>query len=235
MPEATWRAGVIDSGSAPGMSVRAARRFYGAAHGVMAGETVPDASGHGTAVARILLEAGGVELVVAQVLDEHCRSTPAAVAAGIDWARQAGVQLLHLSLGLAADREVLRHALQRAVAAGVIVVAAAPARGMCTWPAAYPGVIRASGDARCAPGEISYIGSERVGFGGCPAYAETGGRTLGGASIGAAHVAAWLLKRGAPDLDPAAAVRLLIQGARYHGSERRGVPGAPAERRSALR
>ncbi len=57
-------------------------------------------------------------------------ASAAAVAAAVDWAVAAGADLIHMSLGLAADRAVLGAAVQRAVELGRIIVAAAPrARG----------------------------------------------------------------------------------------------------------
>ncbi|MBS0380393.1 MAG: peptidase S8 and S53 subtilisin kexin sedolisin [Proteobacteria bacterium] len=223
MAEGRWRVAVIDSGIAAGIPVSGARRFVDQRGVVEALEVTADVSGHGTAVARLLLESGAVELLVAQVLDERGRSTPASVAAGIDWAVATGVHLVHLSLGLAADRPVLAAAVARAVTARVIVVAAVPARGAQTWPAAYPGVVRATGDARCGPGQISHLASPSADFGGCAQFTLPGGRTLRGASIGAARVTASVVRACAPGIPRGEAIDALQRGASYTGTERRSV------------
>ncbi|GAA2527790.1 S8 family serine peptidase [Pilimelia columellifera] len=62
---------------------------------------------------------------------------------GIDWATAHGAKVINLSLGGPEDSPLLREALQRAVAAGVVVVAAAGNTGENTpqYPAAYPEAI----------------------------------------------------------------------------------------------
>ncbi|MBS0373609.1 MAG: hypothetical protein JSR73_03460 [Proteobacteria bacterium] len=221
----TWRVGLVDSGAPEGL-VRAATRFTLAGAEASA---IPDPSGHGSRVATILAGASAdLELVLAQVFDEAGPTTPVAVAAGLDWCVAAGATLVHLSLGLAADRAPLAAAVARALRAGCLVVAATPARGGPVYPAAYPGVIRGTGDARCAPGEISRL--DAVTFGGC--VRAPAGATAAGASIGAAHVSQALLRWARSGTPPAAAIQALVAHSRYDGPERRGAT-APAERGDA--
>jgi hypothetical protein len=172
-----------------------------------------DPTGHGSRIADLLCAGEeSIELLLGQVFSSAAPTTAAAVAAALDWALERGAALVHLSLGLAADREVLRAATARAVACGSIIVAATPARGAPAYPASYPGVIRASSDARCAPGELSRLGESH--FGGCP---RLGGR--GGASIGAAWVSKAIIGLPRP-LTPAAAVHGLSARSAYLGPER---------------
>jgi hypothetical protein len=212
-----WRVGLIDSGADFAAPV-AAVRF--AADGTR-GPAGPDPTGHGSRIARLI--AGGrpdVELVLAQVFASRRPASAAAVAAAVDWCLAEQANLLHLSLGLAADRAALAAAIARAAAAGCLVVAATPARGAPVYPAAYAGVIRATGDARCGPDEISRLAA--VTFGGCvrlAADAAPGGR---GASVGAAAVSRALIAWVAPGSSCAAAVQALAARARYDGPERRG-------------
>jgi len=115
--------------------------------------------------------------------------------------------------------------VQRALDAGCIIVAATPARGASVYPAAYPGVIRATGDARCAPHELSALRPWL--FGGCPrleAASFTANRRAqshasGGASIGAAWVTHAILQE--PPLAAPATVEALTARAKYRGPERR--------------
>jgi len=211
-----WRVGLVDSG-ADGAALAAHARF--AADGTH-GPAGPDPTGHGTRVARLIAgDRPQVELVLAQVFGSARPTSAAAVAAAVDWCLAERANLLHLSLGLAADRAVLARAIARAVAAGCLVVAATPARGAPVYPAAYAGVIRATGDARCGPEEISRLATAT--FGGCvrpdPAR-QAGGR---GASVGAAAVSRALIAWIAPGGGYAAAVRALAARARYDGPERR--------------
>jgi hypothetical protein len=127
---------------------------------------------------------------------------------------------------LGADRTVLRDAVSRAVEKGLLLVAALPARGQPVFPAAYPGVIAATGDARCAPGELSHL--DLLLFGGCARLGvEDQSSRTGGASIGAA----WVSRRLMELTDPR---RIVIQDAvtaldavsGYRGRERRQMSDA---------
>jgi hypothetical protein len=218
-----WRVALIDSGcDAPGVSPTAALRFRLAADGVQREAAVADPSGHGSRVGAIIAAAvPAPEMLLAQVFADNAATSAAVVAAAVNWAAGAGAQLLHLSLGLRADRPVLREAIGAALAAGCVVVAAAPARGELSYPAAYPGVLRATGDARCAPGELSALDAAAPLFGGCVRPPQ--GAPGGGASIGAAFVTRAILDAGPvagaglPEL-----VAALVRRAAYRGPERRG-------------
>ena len=206
-----WRVGLIDSG-ADGAPVVAAARF--ATDGARAAATA-DPTGHGTRVAaRIVGTRTDVEFVLAQVFDSARPTSAAAVAAALDWCVAQGAQLVHLSLGLAADRAPLEAAVGRALAAGCLVVAATPARGEPVYPAAYAGVIAATGDARCGAEEIARLGPAT--FAGC---VHAGGSR--GASIGAAGVSRALIAALAPGAPHAAALQALAARSRYDGPERR--------------
>src|SRR5580658_6299383 len=87
MVESAWRVALVDSGVTPGVLAPAAgRRFLDVDGVVREDEPVPDVSGHGTAVAEVIAGSGRrVEWIVAQVLDERDRTTPASVAAAIHW------------------------------------------------------------------------------------------------------------------------------------------------------
>ncbi len=234
-----WRVAVIDSGVADGalaggfqdnegranakMTVIGARRFVDNGESVSREAAVSDPIGHGTAVTRAIcsVSSKAVELMIGQVLDEDGVSTPAAVAAAICWAMEARVDLIHMSLGLREDRLVLADAVAGAVSAGCVVIASAPARGATTFPAAYAGVIRATGDARCAEGEISVLGTAQAHFGGCPQ--SPGHPKSGGASIGAANVSGIVVSRLVPGSESEFVRAQLTVMARYHGAERRLV------------
>jgi len=212
-----WRVGLIDScGVAP--RAVASARFIDGDGGVQRVTGAPDATGHGTRIAELLTrERDGVELLLAQVFSDSGLASAAAVAAAIDWCVTEGSNLLHLSLGLSANRPVLAGAVARAQQQGCLVIASAPARGGPVYPAAYTGVIRGTGDARCAPGEISQRAPDT--FGGCVWFDSADGRGQG-ASIGAATITHLLIGEAAP-LPQARALELLGARARYRGPERR--------------
>ena len=212
------RIGLIDSG-ADGSRVVAAQAF--APSGEPAALVAPDPTGHGTRIARrIAAGRADLEFVLGQVFASAGPTSARAVAAALDWCLAEGAALVHLSLGLRADRAPLAAATARAVAGGCLLVAAAPARGGPVYPAAYPGVIRATGDARCRPGELSQLGPAL--FGG-DLESAPGGR---GASLAAAAVSAALIEAFEPGLTYAEALGRLAGRARYRGPERRAA--APA-------
>ena len=180
-------------------------------------EPVPGRLGHGTAIAKIILHhAPEAPLLHARVFGERQRTTPELVAAGLDWLRDEGARIVNMSFGLRHDRMVLREAVARAHAVGMILVASVPARGAAAYPGGYPGVIRVSGDARCAPGDLSALGGDPADYGACPRDADD---RLGGASFAAAHLTGLLARHlRATGRDPRA---LLDRLARFHGRERR--------------
>ena len=224
MRDRRWRVAVLDSGirPLPPAGVSRIRRFIDAGERVLEGEPVEDPIGHGTVVADIIgAAAGRVRLLVGQVLNERGRSTAAVLAAAIGWALSQRAQLLHFSLGLAADRAVLRAAIGEAVASGVLVIAAAPARGGITYPASYPGVIRATGDARCTDGQISYLGTAAADFGACALHRSRCGTVTRGASVGAAYLSRHIVTHLASGVPAPQAHAALVRLATFHGPERR--------------
>ncbi len=221
------RVAVIDSGIS-GLAQRhtaAAKRFCDGQDGqVTESDATSDLLGHGTMVANIILGADApIHFFDAQVMTRDRVTTPAAVAAALCWAISQDVDLVNLSLGLSADRPVLRDACAAAIAAGAQVIAAAPARGPRVFPAGYPGVIKVSGDARCGPNDISYLDTDRVDFGACPAVAGgESGPSPGGASVATAYLSRQVVKTFRPG-DNAEMVRETLRSmARWVGPERRG-------------
>jgi len=213
-----WRIGLIDScGHWSGAADAAA--FASRGTHLVRVRAAPDPTGHGSRIAELLTSDGApVQLLLAQVFLSAAPASAAAVAAAIDWAVSGGAQLIHLSLGVATDRSVLRAAVARAIDCGIVVVAAMPARGEGVYPAGYPAVIGGTGDARCGPGDISALGPRL--FGGCAATTR-GAR--GGASVGAAWVSKAIsrLPVGTPST---AAIEALRATARHIGPERRREP-----------
>ena len=235
-----WRVGLIDScGVMPGSVASAgfvledaAASAAGRDRAVVRVPSRVDPTGHGTRIATLLMQDHcDIELVLAQVFVGPGATNAAVVGSAIDWCRAEGANLLHLSLGLANDRAPLAGAVERAISSGCVMVAATPARGAAVFPAAYPGVIQGTGDARCAAGEISCLRPRT--FGGCPRMGECAsddfspralaGASLSGqgASIGAAHVTRAILQGAVSS--PGEVVAALTAKARYWGPELRYI------------
>lgn len=220
-----WRVAIIDSGldPRPGIAPYASRRFVDDGERVAEREPTADATGHGTAIAEIIASSAGlrVELLIAQVMQDHVATTPAAVAEAIHWCVGNGANLIHLSLGVANDRPALAGAVKAANASGALVVASTPARGTPSFPAAYPGVLRATGDARCAVDEISLLEQAPLTMGACAVFAAPTGRLMRGASVGAAHLTRFIVAKLTPGVGSASPGELLPAHAVYRGRERR--------------
>jgi hypothetical protein len=224
------RVGILDSGVGAAVLpyVVRARRFEAEGDGrVVAASLTADRVGHGTVVARTLLahtESQSVQIVVAQTFSESMRAAPEVVAAGLAWLAAEDVGLVCLSVGLRSGHRGLQLAAEAALGSGATVVAAAPARGGPVYPAAYPGVIAVCGDARCGPHEVSELGGAPADYGACPRpHGDAFGRSVGGASCAAAHVAGLLagfLCRSRAG-ESGGAREYLSHTARYRGREHR--------------
>lgn len=223
------RIGIVDSGvtAGAGLLIEAGRRFLPGPDGsVETAEGLDDRLGHGTEVTRLIQAAApAARLYHAQVFGPRFTTSPALVAAGLDWLRSQGVDLISMSFGLRAEREVLRAACAAAAEQGVLMIAAAPAQGPPCFPAGYPEVLAVTGDARCAQGEVSDLQGVQADFGTWCASPEQGGGVIAGASVATAHftglAAGFLLQLPAADM---AALRAHFQSAAVrHGPERRGA------------
>ena len=101
--------------------------------------------GHGTFVAGLVrLAAPGSELLVIRAFDSTGTSNTFMAAQAINWAINRDADVINLSFGTMSDSPILGQACQRAIDAGVALVAAAGNAGLIdqpVYPAAYPGVI----------------------------------------------------------------------------------------------
>lgn len=126
-----------------------------------------DDNGHGTAMAGIIAAEGNnaegvvgvafdARILPIKVADAMGVASVADVAAGIDLALQRGARVINLSMGTPVGSQALLTAVNRALAAGVVVVASAgndPVHHEM-FPAAYPGVL--STTVLSDQGELGY-------------------------------------------------------------------------------
>ncbi len=184
-------------------------------------DVIVDRLGHGAAIVERFLSSGTeFELCVARVFADQLVCTVDQCAEAINWLIVQKPTFINLSFGLRRDSAVLRAACAAAVASGVGLVAASPAQGEAVYPAAYPGVVRATGDARCASIEVAWLESQQADVAGYVGDPATG---HAGASIGCASVSARLLRmiEDNPGLEFGDWVRQLEAEAEYHGAERK--------------
>lgn len=218
MGEALW-VGVVDSGWPSVLQHRVAL----ARSWVWPDGDARDRNGHGTRTLQaIAIGAPGVRFAVAQVFGEALRTDGDRVAQALDWLVEQGAAVVNLSLGVRRDHAPLRAACERALAQGCVLIASTPARGEPVFPAAYPGVIRVMGDARCATGQHSALLLPHADFGAC-VLPPDGDRTHAGASLGSAHLSgrvAALLAGGLAG-GREAVWQALVATADFHGPEHR--------------
>lgn len=198
-----------------------ARRHWLAEDGTVAdGPPTSDAMGHGTALADLIRErVPGCGLLSAQVFDRRGIATPLAVAQGIRWLAEAGARIVNMSFGLRDDRPALAAACAEALAAGVLLVASAPAMGGAIFPASYPGVLKVTGDARCGADDLALLDGIRADFGASPRLPT--GRMIAGASVATARVTAMLaaILGREPGLANGDVLQRLRASARYPGPQ----------------
>ena len=147
------RVAVIDSG------VHAAHpHVRGVAGGVAIDENgrehddYVDRLGHGTAVAGAIREkAPDADLYAVRIFDRTLSTSIHALVHAIDWAARSGMHVANLSLGTSrAEHEAaLRAVVDRAAAAGVMIVAARDDQGVRWFPGSLPNVIPVQLDWEC--------------------------------------------------------------------------------------
>src|SRR5829696_3791462 len=150
---------VVDTGVAAGHPDLAGQILPG--HDFVQDDDTPqDGNGHGSHVGGIAIAATGngvgissvapgAKLLPVRVLDDDGSGTSEDVAAGIDWARTHGADVINLSLGSeipivgASGGDEIDAAIRRALGAGLVVVAAAGNNGVpfCEQPAPSEGLL----------------------------------------------------------------------------------------------
>lgn len=210
------RVGILDTGLDRHQwhRLQGARSFILGESAVICQPLADDHLGHGTLVTRLLLEsAPNTQLWMAQVFSERPATTVAQVRAGLAWLLDQGVTLVNCSLGLHADRPELRALCRDAARQGVIICASSPAMGQAVYPAAYPGVVAVTGDARCRPGEWSWLQGDRAEFGAPVGIGYEGGASMACARFSGLLAAFWTAR-------PELSAPQVLEHFRQHASRR---------------
>ena len=186
---------------------------------VCRGTGVVDENGHGTHVAGIIAAkndgvgitgvAPGSQILPLRVLDANGSGYLSDIAAAIDYAVANNADVINLSLGGTTNYYLIEDAINRAVTAGVVVVAAAgnsgPNNTLPSYPAAYANVIAvaatdSSGVVATYSNQGSYLDIAAPGSAIISTY-PTGYASLSGTSMASPHVAgiaALMLGAGTP-------------------------------------
>jgi serine protease len=109
-------------------------------HGTHVSSTIAEATDNATGVAGL---AFGCSLMPVKVLDSQGNGPFSAIAEGLDFAVANGAKIVNMSLGGEFESQTARLAVNRAVAAGVTVIASSgnEERSSVSFPAAFPNVI----------------------------------------------------------------------------------------------
>ena len=215
--------GVVDSGFSPAVSIpmAASSAFVIEQDQLWQSDQVHDPLGHGSRVIEVIHHLAPAALIhSARVFSAEGRTTALQVAAAIDWLTEQQVDLINLSLGLRADRAVLREACERALGQGIVLCASSPAQGEAVFPAAIAGVVRATGDARCGHEDLVWLDTRQADVAGC-VLPLSNQRGLSGASMGCAHVTGHLarLKQQSVWNQSSSVPAVLAAAARWQGRE----------------
>jgi serine protease len=129
-------------------------------HGTHVASVIAEATNNGEGVAGLCF---GCAIMPVKVLDSDGVGSFFVVAEGLDYASSHGARVINMSLGGPGGSQALRQAVDRAVAAGAVVVASAGNDGVSTveFPAALPNVIAVGAtDARKQLTPYSNFGAE---------------------------------------------------------------------------
>jgi len=138
------------------------------------GDGRTDTNGHGTGIAALIAGHGRVQGVApaAKILPVRISSSSGNIPAAVQWAVANGAKVINIALAGSVPEAREQAAVEKALAADVVVVAGAgnlPENATVAYPAAYPGVVAACATTKngghasisttgpqvmlCAPGE----------------------------------------------------------------------------------
>ncbi len=220
--------GMIDTGVAPHpalSSTAVTQRRFGSA-----GDKTLQ-TGHGTAIASILASEGTRRLLVADVFRGSARSpftSADAIAQSLEWMSASGITVVNISLA-GPRNAILDRLIERAIARGMVIVAAAGNGGPAA-PPAYPAALASVVAVTAVDGQSRvyryanqghYIAVAARGVDE-PAAASGGGVALySGTSIATPRIAAWMARC----LTGTAASVALCRTRLRHAARDAGVPG----------
>ena len=129
-------------------------RVYTGYNAIHPGWSANDEAGHGTMVSGIIAAntnngagvagvAWNAKILPVKVLDSQGSGWDSSVVAGINWAASHGARVINMSLGGASYNAVMHDAVKKAVAKGIVVVAASGNEysSAPNYPAAFPETI----------------------------------------------------------------------------------------------
>jgi ABC-type multidrug transport system ATPase subunit len=171
-----------------------------------------DEHGHGTACAALIAYlAPEAELHAIKIFGRELKASQEVLVAAIRWAIRERIPVVNLSLGTVGGDHLppLAEACAEAIAAGLVLIAAAPQAGPASYPAHFPAVIAVGEDRALGDDELRFVGTPGCDFV-TSGYARPQPgippeRNFRGSSFAAARLASLVarLLEAEPGLDPA--------------------------------
>ena len=119
-----------------------------------------DEHGQGTEIAAaVLCDAPGVHLTAVKVTDAQLKTSPEALAAGVETASRAGAKVIVLALGakLPGRMQLLRSACSMARETGSLIVSIAHPMGEVSYPADFPETLSVLSHPDCPADRFFYF------------------------------------------------------------------------------
>ncbi|MBT9519988.1 MAG: S8 family serine peptidase [Dechloromonas sp.] len=105
----------------------------------------------------------------------------------LEWMADLRMDIVNLSFGTIQYNKKFENVCEKIRNSGSIIVCSSPARGNVVFPAAFDSCTAVTGDARCAPNELSYINNGTALFGAHPYIYANNPECGGGSSFAAAR------------------------------------------------
>lgn len=179
---------------------------------------------HADQVARLILEsAPAAKLVLCSIFGRQSFASVSTVIEALRWLADLNLDLINLSFGTNVYSKELEDVCLWLSSYGTILICSSPARGKIVYPAAFDCCIAVSGDARCSPGQFSFLGTELADFGTHPFVEVDNPKAGGGASFATARLSGLASELIAVGCPREAIVEELKSRCSFYGPENRSA------------
>lgn len=143
---------------------------------------------HGNTVAALIKMAEpNSNFSIAKIFDDRVTASLGAVCPALEWIADQRLDLVNISFGTRQYSEQLEAACKKVHNSGALIICSSPARGGAVYPAAFEFCTAVTGDARCLPGQTSWLNTSTSDFGTHPFVNPNCASCGGGSSFAAAR------------------------------------------------
>lgn len=177
---------------------------------------------HADQVAGLILEsAPAAKLVMCSIFGRQSFASVSTVVEALRWLADLNLDLINLSFGTNLYSKELEDVCVWLSSYGTLLICSSPARGKVVYPAAFDCCIAVSGDARCSPGQISFLGTELADFGTHPFVEMNNPKAGGGASFATARLSGLVSELIAVGCPREAIIKELKDRCSFYGPEQK--------------